>query len=289
MRMRSHNSTRLLLATIFLVAILLTSLGLNFYLFNRGRGYYLELNATRLDPLGLGHFSTNPDQRRLTDPDRATVVFFGDSRAASWPAPSNLAQFEFTNRGIGTQTSAQGLLRFDFHVKPLRPQIVVIQIGINDLKTLPLFPERKATIIADCQENLRQIVARSVDLGATVFLSTIFLVGLAPLERRIFWSNDVALAVREVNAYIRSLESADVVILDTYALLADNKGITRAAYRADLLHLNARGYELLNEELVRMLENWEQTRFFPLYLPSSGGRIGLPPLWGGLSGGVLPR
>jgi lysophospholipase L1-like esterase len=258
---------RLFLAAVFLVAILLISLGLNFYLFNRGRGYYLELNATRLDPLGLDHFSTHPDQRHLTDPDRTTVVFFGDSRAASWPAPSNLAQFEFINRGIGSQTLAQALLRFDLHVKPLQPQIVVVQVGVNDLKTIPLFPERKATIVADCQENLRRVVAQSVDLGATVILTTIFPVGPVPLERRPFWSDDVALAVKEVNAYIRSLEGADVVILDAYTLLVDNEGVTRSAYRADLLHLNAHGYEPLNEELVRLLESWEQTRFYPPLTP----------------------
>lgn len=257
-------SVRLLLATVFLIAILLISLGLNFYLFDRGRGYYLELNATRLDPLGLGHFPTDPDQRHLTDPDRTTIVFFGDSRAASWPAPSNLAQFEFVNRGIGTHTSAQALLRFDLHVKPLQPQIVVVQVGINDLKTIPLFPERKATIINNCQENLRQIVAQSAELGATVILTTIFPVGPVPLERRPFWSDDVALAIREVNAYIRSLESAQVVILDAYTLLADNKGATRIVYYADLLHLNAHGYEPLNEELVRLLENWEQRNESPV-------------------------
>ncbi len=231
------------------IALLLASIVLNYFLLQRGRQYYLQLNETRLDPLGLSYYDSN-----LREQDLTMVVFFGDSRAGNWPTPPNLDQLEFVNRGIGAQTSEQAVLRFAQHVAPLDPQVVIVQVGINDLKTIPLFPGRQAAIIARCKENVRQIAQQSTELGATVILSTIFPSGSVPLERRPFWSDEVALAIDEVNIYIHSLAGANVSVMDAFAILADDEGQTRAEYREDFLHLNAAGYAALNAALTRFLE-----------------------------------
>ncbi|MDH7475631.1 MAG: GDSL-type esterase/lipase family protein [Anaerolineae bacterium] len=234
-----------------LVAVaLLVSIWLNFILFGRGRQYYLELNETRLDPLGLSYYASE-NERNPAESAKMTVVFFGDSRVTDWPSPSVSGRFQFVNRGIGAQTSAQTLQRFNYHVKPLHPDIIILQVGINDLKTIPLFPERKEAIIANCKQNIRQIVTQSVNIGAVVILTTIFPAGEIPLERRLFWSPAVDQAIEEVNAYIRSLEAHNVIILNAYLLLT-NQETVRQVYR-DELHLNAKGYEVLNGELVHVL------------------------------------
>jgi lysophospholipase L1-like esterase len=231
------------------IALLLASLVLNYYLFQRSRQYYLQLNETRLDPLGLNYYDSN-----LREQDLTTVVFFGDSRAGNWPTPPNLEQFEFINRGIGAQTSEQVALRFEQHVAPLQPQVVIVQVGINDLKTVPLFPGRREAIIARCKENVRRIVQQSTELSATVILSTIFPSGPVPLERKPFWSGEVAVAIDELNVYIHSLAGENVIVMDAFAILADDKGQTRAEYREDFLHLNAAGYAALNAALMGLLE-----------------------------------
>ena len=248
--MKSRN---LLVFTVCLLAILLiSSLGLNCFLYYRGRSYYLQLNLLSLDPLGLDYYETASELQGADTSDLPLVTFFGDSRAASWPAPE-VDTFEFVNRGIGAQTSEQAVLRFDYHVKPLDSDVIVIQIGINDLKTIPLFPERKDSIIGNCKDNIQQIVERSTDLGAVVIVSTIFPIGEVPIERRPFWSDDVAEAIDEVNAYIRSLEGEGVVVFDAYSILVDENGVTDSEYSQDLLHLNDTGYARLNDELVRVL------------------------------------
>jgi hypothetical protein len=139
--MKSDRVLRLIMP--LLVAGLLISITLNLFLYTQGREYYLQLNETRLDPLGLSYYPSVSDPKALTASRQTVVVFVGDSRAASWPPPANLEGFEFINRGIGAQTSAQTLHRFKAQVKPLQPHIVILQVGINDLKTIPLFPERK--------------------------------------------------------------------------------------------------------------------------------------------------
>jgi len=241
------------LIPVLLSVALLVSVALNLILFAQSRQYYLQLNETRLDPLGLSSYS--PDTLQYTaKSDKALVVLFGDSRAANWPPP-DLARFEFVNRGIGAQTSAQALQRFDYHVRPLHPQVVLVQVGINDLKTIPLFPERKEAIIASCQNNIQHIVTQSVDDGAIVILTTIFPIGEVPLERQPFWSPDVAKAISEVNIFIRSLEAQNVIILDAYSILADENGTIQDEYAQDTLHLNTAGYAALNRYLLPILRD----------------------------------
>jgi lysophospholipase L1-like esterase len=234
-----------------LVALVL-SLVFNAILFIQARYYYLQLNETNLDPLGLNAFSADSLPKNLPATPTATVVFFGDSRAAQWSVPANLKGFSFINRGINNQTSAQVLGRFDKHVLPLRPNIIVVQVGINDLKKIPLFPERKAAIIANCKANIQQIVTRSVNRDATVILTSIFPAGPVPLTRQPFWSPDIAQAVSEVNDYLYSLKARNVVILDAYSLLA-HKGQAQSQYVRDTLHLNEKGYQVLNQELTKVL------------------------------------
>lgn len=234
-----------------LLSALLVSLGLNYYLFSRGADYYRQLNGTRLDPLGLTYYPTNYPSYALAG--LPLVVFYGDSRAADWPAPPGLAGLEFINRGIGSQTTAQVIERFDAHLRSLQPQVIILQVGINDLKTIPLFPERKEAIIFACEDNIRRIVQRANGLGATVILTTVFPIGEVPLERRPFWSGDVETGIRRVNEYIHTLASSRVIILDTHDILTGDDGRIRPEYSADLLHITPAGYIALNEALVRIL------------------------------------
>jgi lysophospholipase L1-like esterase len=235
-----------------LVAILLASMALNYFLYEQARQYYLQLNGTRLDPLGLDYYRSAEGES--TNAEQTLVVFFGDSRAASWSAPA-LEAFEFVNRGIGAQSSRQVLGRFEQHIKPLEPELMLLQVGVNDLKTIPLFPEHKKAIIANCKANIQQIVERSTDMGTTVILTTIFPIGEVPLERQLFWSDDVVLAINEVNQYIQTLAGENVVVFDADTVLMGEHALIKPEYSHDLLHLNEAGYEVLNRELVKRLQN----------------------------------
>ena len=109
------------LTTILLLA-LGSSIFLNFRLYNEAKKYYFQLNETRLDPLGLSHYPVNLQQ--LPDADLIRVVFFGDSRSASWIAPQ-MDGYRFINRGVGSQTSVQAIGRFAEHLGFLQDGDVV--------------------------------------------------------------------------------------------------------------------------------------------------------------------
>lgn len=229
---------------------LLGSIALNAILYRELRKYYGLLYESQLEPLGLSYFQGESTPQSNDVP---IVVFFGDSRAAQWSAPQ-VEGYTFINRGIGNQTSAQVLLRFEEHIQSLHPDVVIIQVCVNDLKTIPLFPEQQDKIISDCKTNIGSIVQKSLELKSAVILTTIFPTsGNIPLARRPVWSDEIDKAIDDVNNFIMNYKADNVVIFDTTRILSNSEGDTKSEYVYDLLHLNDKGYEALNAELVKIL------------------------------------
>jgi len=179
-----------------------------------------------------------------------TIIFYGDSRAANWPPPE-LPHFSFINRGVGGQTSAEALAVVDYALAGLRPQMVAVQIGINDLSVLTFNPEQRQSIVAACKNNIRQLVARLEESCGKIVLTTIFPVGEADLF--CYDMAEVIDAVDEVNATIHSLAGPTVVVFDAFSILVADDGLVQPDFAVDMLHINRRGYAALNRELIDVL------------------------------------
>src|SRR6185436_5669909 len=65
--------------------------------------------------------------------DEKRVVFMGDSITDFWKLASYFPSKPYINRGISGQTTPQMLIRFRPDVIALKPQVVVILAGTNDL------------------------------------------------------------------------------------------------------------------------------------------------------------
>jgi lysophospholipase L1-like esterase len=249
---------------ILLAIVLGVSLAFNVMLFKVSRFLYLQINALQLDPLNIAAYSPVGPESLTSNPQKLRLVFFGDSRAYQWPEPSGLSRFEFINRGIGGQTSTQVAERFDNHITPLQPDILVVQVCINDLYAIPLLPELKSFIIANCKANLERIVAEALKQDIIVILTTIFPPSELSPARHVLWSgnpDDINEAIEEVNTFIYSLQGERVVILDTASILADKNGVARAEYYSqDFVHLNEAGYEALNRKLISILTELERAK-----------------------------
>ncbi|MDY7007261.1 MAG: GDSL-type esterase/lipase family protein [Cyanobacteriota bacterium] len=246
------NKNKLII--ICLSIIILVSVRLNFLFFYRSRNYYLQLNSLQLNPLAINFYPLDPNPKETGNSNQKNIIFFGDSRSRGWNSPKGFDDFNFINRGISGQTTGQVLGRLNRHIKPLSPDIVIVQVGVNDLYRIPIFPENKEIIISECKSNIKEIVSQSRQLGAVVILTTIFPIAEVPFERKLFWSPDVELAIKEVNDFIYSLENKDVMIFDTKAILANEEGKVKEEYSRDFLHLNRAGYKALNEKLMPILQ-----------------------------------
>ena len=234
------------LLTILLVLALAASLLLNLSLRRRARSYYMQWQYALLHPLGLAAHPTGEAATSESPAgDEPLLVLFGDSRAAQWPAPA-LEGWRIANRGLGGQTSEAVRARLEAHVLSLSPQVIVLQAGVNDLRMIPLFPEQERAIIERCRDNLIATVRAARASGATVVVTTIIPLGPTPLRAR-RWQ-PVRNAIDEVNASLLELAGEEVVVLETGARLGDGRTV-EAAYAEDWLHLNARGYDVLNDML----------------------------------------
>lgn len=99
-----------------------------------------EVEAYRrvlMDWGGLTRYGSENAELRLK-PDEDRVVFLGDEITEDWG--TGKAKFfpgkPYLNRGITRQTTAQMLVRFRQDVIDLKPKVVVIEAGTNDLASV---------------------------------------------------------------------------------------------------------------------------------------------------------
>ena len=213
------------------------------------RNLYAEVQQTRLDPLGLRA------ARFDSSIDRPLVVFYGDSRASEWPEPS-WGVGRTLNRGIAAQTTEQVLWRFEQSFSQLSPRVIVIQVGINDLKTIPLFPDRASAIVSRSKENLSALVARARERCELVVVCTVIPTGEIELLRKPVWSEKVNAAVVSVNEHILSLTSSRVLVFNITNVVVGHDGKLIEEFQRDFLHLSPSGYAALNRSLGELLTPW---------------------------------
>jgi hypothetical protein len=96
------------------------------------------------------------------------VVFFGDSITDAWNLEDSFPGKDYINRGIGGQTTPQMLLRFRQDVVALRPRVVVILAGTNDVaentgpETLEDIEGNLASMVEIAQANHIRVVLSSI-------------------------------------------------------------------------------------------------------------------------------
>src|SRR5215831_5533779 len=90
------------------------------------------------DWAGLNRYGSENSELRPPGPNENRVVFIGDQITESWGRGQTVffPGKPYLNRGIAGQTSAQMLVRFRQDVIELKPRVVVVQAGTNDLASL---------------------------------------------------------------------------------------------------------------------------------------------------------
>ena len=204
------------------------------------KSLYIKYNASQLDPLGLH------DQDEVADPQDLELAILGDSRAKHWAsALDGSGRYRIANLGVAGQTSAQIRYRFVQQADNIRAQIIVIQLGINDLKQIALLPGHKEHIVAECITNIMAIIDMARQSADQVVITTIFPRSKLSFARHLVWSDEVDNAVREVNDVIRGVSLAGVAVMDTAQMISED-GLTPEKYAVDTLHINQEGYAYLD-------------------------------------------
>lgn len=242
-----------LLAYLVLLAALTLSIAGNYFLFDRALAFYQREAAVRINP--IDHRYADENQELLAKGKAKTrLIIFGESRAHMWQVahPKNWGDFEIINRGIGGETTPQILGRLETDVLALDPDIVVLQMGDNDLKTMAMIPGSRKSTSEKTYHNITTIAKRIADSGAQVILTTIFPPGPIELLRKPLWSDEVNESIDEMNDRLLAFEYPGVVVVDCDKILREGKYI-KPEYSIDTLHLKKAGYVALNIGLEPVL------------------------------------
>ena len=177
---------------------------------------------------------------RAAVPGQARVVLFGDSITEGWGREGSEAFFPGTgwlNRGISGQTTAQMLVRFPQDVLALKPQVVVILAGTNDIAG-NTGPSTQAMI----EDNLHAMMELARAHGIAVVLASVLPVSEYP------WMPGITPApkVRALNTALkRYAEAKQLVYLDYYTPMANAAGGLDPQLAEDGVHPTAKGYAVM--------------------------------------------
>jgi len=205
-------------------------------------------NSRLTDWPNLGRYREANMELPPPSPDKPRVVFLGDSITDNWNNSGFGGFFPgkgYINRGISGQTTPQMLLRFRADVLALKPAVVVLLAGTNDIagNTGPMTPEA-------IEDNIAMMCDLARANGVRMVLSSVMPVSDYAKDA----SGAVVNRTRQrppekiaaLNAWLKDYAQREGhVYLDYVTPLADEKGFLKADLADDGLHPNAKGYALV--------------------------------------------
>lgn len=176
------------------------------------------------------------------------VVFLGDSITDAWGHKD--ATFfpgkHCINRGINGQTTPQMLLRFRSDVISLKPKVVVILAGTNDIagKTGP-------ESLEDIEGNLASMVQLANANNIRVVLSS--LLPVSDYFRPLTVSRP-PFQIIQLNEWIKDYCRKACIYLDYFTPMLDENGMLKRELTSDGLHPNPAGYAVMEPLAERAIQ-----------------------------------
>ena len=167
------------------------------------------------------------------------IVFMGDSITEFWSTlcPEFFMGKPYVNRGISGQTSPQMLVRFRADVIALKPTIVVLLAGANDIagNTGPSTLEMITDAIFSMAELAKAHQIKVILCSVLPAYDFDWKPGSFPADK-----------IVKLNTIIQQYADANEIrYLDYYSALVDERKGLKAAYADDGVHPNIAGYEVM--------------------------------------------
>jgi lysophospholipase L1-like esterase len=222
-----------------------------------------EVLARVMDPQAREAYAKTEDEQRAQDwphlgmyrgenaevaaGEKPKVVFIGDSITEMWRyGDPELFSKGVLGRGISGQTSPQTLIRFYPDVVALRPAVVHILCGSNDVagNTGPTTPQ-------DFKNNIVAMLDIAECNGIKVVLGSI-----TPAAQFSHCPDVKPVArIAELNEWLRQIAGKrGAVFVDYFSVLAAEDRSMRADYANDGVHPNATGYSVMRPLALAAIE-----------------------------------
>ena len=175
------------------------------------------------------------------------IVFMGNSITEGWLRirPEFFVGKPYVNRGISGQTTPQMLLRFRQDVINLRPSVVVILAGVNDIagNTGPSTIEMIAGNIFSMAELAKANNIKVVLCPVLPAFDFPWRPGLEPAEK-----------VVKLNTIIKSYaKKNNIVYVDYFTAMVNESNGLKKEFGSDGIHPNATGYLIMEPLLENAL------------------------------------
>ncbi len=170
-------------------------------------------------------------------PDRLTLLL-GDSLTLWFPPELLAGNRSWLNQGISGENTSGLLKRLDL-LNDLKPQTILVMVGVNDL----IKGNADETVVANYQKLMDELKARHPK--AEVVIQSILPHGGDRLtvddrEQVLQVSNE---RIVQLNRQLRELATQrEVKFLDLHAVFVDREGLLRSDLSTDGLHLSPQGY-----------------------------------------------
>jgi len=171
-------------------------------------------------------------------PGERRVVFIGDDITETWASGGRFFPGKgYLNRGIARQTTPQMLVRFRQDVIALKPAVVVIQGGTNDVAGIG-GPGTKGTL----SDNLMSMTELAHASGIRVVIASILPICDCGRSQTSIRS---PVRIADFNDWIRTYTaSSGAIYLDYYTALAEGRTF-KAALTSDGFLPNDAGYQVM--------------------------------------------
>lgn len=180
----------------------------------------------------------------------AKVVFLGNSITDGWYRihPEFFIKNGFTGRGIGGQTTSHMLTRFQADVIALKPKLVVIMAGTNDIA-------RNNGVIT--HKHIMQNIQSMCELAQFHKIKPVLCSILPAYEFR--WNPEFkpAADIKLLNDMIREYaQKNNIPFVDYYSALVDERGGLPANIAADGVHPNMDGYAIMEPIVLKTIRKY---------------------------------
>lgn len=176
------------------------------------------------------------------------AVFMGNSITEGWANmhPDFFSSNNFLGRGISGQTTPQMLIRFQQDVVDLKPKVVVILAGTNDIAGNTGFSTVK--MITDNMKSMAEIADAN---NIKVILSSVlpaydypWRTGLEPAPK-----------IMEVNNWLEDFaKKHGYVYLDYFSAMKDDRNGLPKEYSHDGVHPTSEGYDIMEPLAKKAIE-----------------------------------
>lgn len=193
------------------------------------------------------------NQKIIENKNFSKVVFMGNSIIEGWVDmhPEFFKENNYLGRGIGGQTTPQMLIRFIPDVIDLKPEVVVILAGTNDIAENCGFSSQKMI-----KDNIKAMAQLAKQNDIKVILCSILPVydypwnpGLKPVPK-----------IADINKWIQEYaEANNLIYLDYFSHLADANQGMKNEYAEDGVHPTRAGYKIMEPLVVEEIRKLMKT------------------------------